>query len=74
MKRKWKIWIAVIGLLVIAGGVFAGAKYSQRGIVAVQTGVTFPGLRSHRPIGCDHHYLRVDAFENSGLRFNPAIG
>lgn len=40
MKRKWKIWIAVIGLLVVAGGVFAGAKYSQRGVVTVQTGRT----------------------------------
>jgi len=38
VKRKWKIWIAVIALLVIAGGVLAGAKYSQRGIVSVQTG------------------------------------
>ncbi len=38
MKRKWKIWIIVIGLIVVAGGVAAGVKYSQRDIVAVQTG------------------------------------
>ena len=38
MKRKWKIWIAVIAVVLIGCGVLAGAKYSQRGIVAVQTG------------------------------------
>ena len=38
MKRKWKILIA---LVVLAGGsiaIFAGVKYSHRGIVTVQTG------------------------------------
>ncbi len=38
MKRKWKIWLAIIGLIVIAGGVYGGVKYSQRGVVVVQTG------------------------------------
>ncbi len=38
MKRKWKIWIFVIALVVVAGGVIAGSKYSQRGVVTVQTG------------------------------------
>ena len=38
MKRKWKIILAVIGLLVLAGGVLGAMKYNQRGIVTVQTG------------------------------------
>ena len=38
MKTKWKIVIGILVLLMIAAGVFAGVKYSQRGIVTVQTG------------------------------------
>ncbi|HXN45253.1 MAG TPA: efflux RND transporter periplasmic adaptor subunit [Bryobacteraceae bacterium] len=38
MKRKWKVWLIIIGVLVLAGGVIAGASYSKRGIVEVQTG------------------------------------
>jgi len=38
VKRKWKVWLIVIGVLVLAGGVIAGASYSKRGIVEVQTG------------------------------------
>ncbi|HEY1204304.1 MAG: efflux RND transporter periplasmic adaptor subunit [Bryobacteraceae bacterium] len=38
MKRKWKIWLIVIGVVVLAGGVIAGTNYSKRGIVEVQTG------------------------------------
>ena len=38
MKTKWKIVIGIAVLLVIAAGVFASVKYSQRGIVTVQTG------------------------------------
>ena len=38
MKTKWKIVIGVVVLLLIAGGVLGGIKYSQRGIVTVQTG------------------------------------
>lgn len=38
MKRKWKLLIAVLAVLVIAGGVFGGVRYSRRGIVTVQTG------------------------------------
>lgn len=40
MKRKWKIWLILIGIVVLAGGVIAGASYSKRGIVEVQTGRT----------------------------------
>ncbi|MGC9970254.1 MAG: efflux RND transporter periplasmic adaptor subunit [Bryobacteraceae bacterium] len=38
LKRKWKIWLIVIGLLVLTVVVLAGKGYSQRGIVVVQTG------------------------------------
>jgi HlyD family secretion protein len=38
VKKKWKIGIAFALLLVVAGGVLAGVKYNQRGIVTVQTG------------------------------------
>jgi len=38
VKRKWKLLIAILAVLVIAGGVFGGIRYSQRGIVTVQTG------------------------------------
>jgi HlyD family secretion protein len=38
VKRKWKLLIAVLAVLVIAGGVFGGVRYSRRGIVTVQTG------------------------------------
>ena len=38
MKRKWKVWLIVIGVVVLAGGVIAGTNYSKRGIVEVQTG------------------------------------
>lgn len=38
MKTKWKIVIGIAVLLLIAVGVFASVRYSQRGIVTVQTG------------------------------------
>ncbi len=38
MKTKWKVVIGIAVLLVIGAGVFASVKYSQRGIVTVQTG------------------------------------
>lgn len=38
MKKKWKLVILVALLVVVAGGVFASIRYSQRGIVTVQTG------------------------------------
>lgn len=38
MKSKWKIVIGVVVLLLIGAGVLASVKYSQRGIVTVQTG------------------------------------
>ena len=38
MKRKWKIWLIVVAVLVLLGGVIAGASYSKKGIVEVQTG------------------------------------
>jgi len=38
VKSKWKIVIAVVVLLLISAGVLASVKYSQRGVVTVQTG------------------------------------
>ena len=38
MNRTWKIVIAVVVLLLISVGVLASVKYSQRGVVTVQTG------------------------------------
>lgn len=38
MKRKWKAFVGVVGLIVISGGAYAGYRYNQRGIVTVQTG------------------------------------
>jgi HlyD family secretion protein len=38
LKRKWKIWLIVIGLLVVTVVVLTAKGYSQRGIVVVQTG------------------------------------
>ena len=38
MKRKWKIVIFVVLVLAVSGGVFASMKFSDRGIVTVQTG------------------------------------
>jgi HlyD family secretion protein len=38
VKTKWKIVIAVLVLLLIAGGVLGSVKYRQRGVVTVQTG------------------------------------
>ena len=38
MKRKWKIIVPVVLLVLVATGVFASIKMSQRGIVVVQTG------------------------------------
>ena len=38
MKTQWKIVIGIVVLLVVAAGVFASVKYSQKGIVTVQTG------------------------------------
>src|SRR6476469_2666236 len=38
VKRKWKFVIGVIALAVIAGGVVASVRWSQRDLVTVQTG------------------------------------
>jgi HlyD family secretion protein len=38
VKRKWKVVIGVIVLAVIAGGVVASVRWSQRDLVTVQTG------------------------------------
>jgi HlyD family secretion protein len=38
LKKKWKIAILLLLAVLIAGGVFASIKYSERGIVIVQTG------------------------------------
>ena len=38
MKTKWKIWLAVIVVLGLAGGVYYGVRKSQAEIVTVQSG------------------------------------
>jgi HlyD family secretion protein len=38
LKKKWKIVILLTLLVLIAGGVFASIKISERGIITVQTG------------------------------------
>jgi HlyD family secretion protein len=38
VKPKWKWTIAIVAVLVVAIGIVASVKYSQRGIVTVQTG------------------------------------
>jgi len=39
VKRKWKIILPIVILLLIAGGVAGGMRWSQRDLVTVQTGV-----------------------------------
>jgi HlyD family secretion protein len=38
MKSKWKVTIGIVGALVVAGGVVASVRWSQRDLVTVQTG------------------------------------
>jgi HlyD family secretion protein len=38
LKTKWKVAIGVTTILVVAGGVYGGIRYSKRDIVTVQTG------------------------------------
>ena len=38
MKKKWKIWLAILGVLVIGVSVYVGIQKSRAGIVTVQTG------------------------------------
>jgi len=38
VKKNWKVLIGIVGVLVIAAAVLASVKYSQSGIVTVQTG------------------------------------
>jgi HlyD family secretion protein len=38
VKTKWKVLIAVVVLILIAGGVYASVQYQKRGVVTVQTG------------------------------------
>ncbi|MCW5979397.1 MAG: efflux RND transporter periplasmic adaptor subunit [Bryobacteraceae bacterium] len=38
MKRKWKVLIAILATLLVAGGVIGGMQYSKKGIVSVQSG------------------------------------
>jgi HlyD family secretion protein len=38
VKTKWKILLAIVVLILIAGGVFASVQYQKRGVVTVQTG------------------------------------
>jgi HlyD family secretion protein len=38
VKRKWKILIAILAFVLVAGGVIGGIQYSKKGIVTVQSG------------------------------------
>ena len=38
MKKKWKIWLAVLAAIIISVAVYVGVKKSRAGIVTVQTG------------------------------------
>ena len=38
MKTKWKVVLLIVAVLVIAGGVLGGIRYSKKGVVTVQTG------------------------------------
>jgi HlyD family secretion protein len=38
VKKKWKIWIAVSGVLILSAGIIYGVKQSRADIVTVQTG------------------------------------
>jgi HlyD family secretion protein len=38
VKKKWKIWLAILGVLVIGVSVYVGIQKSRAGIVTVQTG------------------------------------
>jgi HlyD family secretion protein len=38
VKKKWKIWVAILAVLVLSGGVYYGVKKSRADIVTVQTG------------------------------------
>ena len=38
MKTKWKVLLAILVLILIAGGVYASVQYQKRGVVTVQTG------------------------------------
>jgi HlyD family secretion protein len=38
LKKKWRVLILCLLVIFIAGGIFASIKYSERGIVIVQTG------------------------------------
>ncbi|HYP13708.1 MAG TPA: secretion protein HlyD, partial [Bryobacteraceae bacterium] len=38
MKKKWKIILAIVGVLVVASAGFAAYTMKDRGVVAVQTG------------------------------------
>jgi len=38
VKTKWKVLLAILVLILIAGGVYASVQYQKRGVVTVQTG------------------------------------
>lgn len=38
MKKKWKVPIIILAVVLVAGGVYASIRFSQRDIVTVQTG------------------------------------
>jgi uncharacterized protein YpmB len=37
VKKKWKIWIAILAVIILSGGVYYGVKQSRADIVTVQT-------------------------------------
>jgi HlyD family secretion protein len=39
VKRKWKIILPILILLLVAGGIVGGQRWSQRDLVTVQTGI-----------------------------------
>ena len=42
MKKKWRVLLLVCLFVLIAGGVLASIKISERGVVTVQTGKVIP--------------------------------
>ena len=66
MKRKWKILLGITSLLVIGGGVYASVRWSQRGIVTVQTGKVVRQMDGTKDAGLNRVLWN--------LRGNPPVG
>ena len=65
MKTKWKIWLAILVVLLLAGGVVYGVKKSRADIVTLQTGkVTRQDLSSQVTASGEvkpRHYVNIGA-------------